>query len=470
MLYAIVGMLVIILDQGVKFWVTNHIMLDTVTEPLIPGVISLVRMHNDGAAFSFLAGGGARIYFIILTGVFTLAVILALVTNFINGRFGRWCLVLVTAGGLSNCLDRILYGYVVDMFKVDLFDFAVFNVADIFITVFCLLFIIYIIFGGEDKKKAEDEFDVDDEDLDRPKYEKRDRKAERLAAKEEKAAAKLAKRDKKRGSKYEDEEEEFAERFGGRKRQAAAEAPAQRGEGRRRAADEGDMPQRGAERRARSSASQSAEAPARRSANAPARKTRYEEDYETFMAARPNAKAEIARKSAGNAQSDDPFAAWERANARLENRHSSTARAMGVAAPESGEAQFRRPTAPDRRAAGAAEAPARRERSPEERAAAQQALRERAAAAAEAPARRERAAAAEAPARRERAAAPAEAPARRERAAASAQAPARRAAALPEYETEIAPARPAQRPAPAPAPKADDGLEFSLDDILSEFR
>lgn len=472
-------MLVIILDQGVKFWVTNNILLDTVTEPLIPGVISLVRMHNDGAAFSFLAGGGARIYFIILTGVFTLAVILALVTNFINGRFGRWCLVLVTAGGLSNCLDRILYGYVVDMFKIDLFDFAVFNVADIFITVFCLLFIIYIIFGGEDKKKAEDEFDIDDEDLDRPKYEKRDRKAERLAAKEEKAAAKLSKRDKKRGSKYEDEEDEFAERFGGRKRQAAAaEAPAQRAEGRRRPAGDEDMPQRAPERRARSSASQSADAPARRSANAPARKTRYEEDYEAFMAARPNAKAEMARKSAGSAQSDDPFAAWERANARLENRHSSTARAMGVAAPETGEAQFRRPTAPTRGAAAAQQeqqAPARRERSPEERAAAQQALRERAAAAAaaEAPARRERAA--EAPTRRRATEAPAEMPARRERPAAEAPTR-RRAAALPEYETETAPARPAQRPAaaevptPAAKPKAEAVTEFSLDDILSEFR
>ena len=163
MLYAIVGMLVIILDQGVKYWVTNHIMLNTITEPLIPGVLSLVRMHNDGAAFSFLTGGGARIYFVILTAVFTIAVILALVTNFINGKFGRWCLVLVTAAGLSNCLDRILYGFVVDMFKIDLFDFAVFNVADIFITVFSLLFIFYIIFGGENRGRKRDADEPEDE-------------------------------------------------------------------------------------------------------------------------------------------------------------------------------------------------------------------------------------------------------------------------------------------------------------------
>ena len=154
MLYAIVGMLVIILDQGVKYWVTNNIMLNTITEPLIPGVLSLVRMHNDGAAFSFLSGGGARIWFIVLTAVFTVAVIIALVTNFINGKFGRWCLVIVTAAALSNCLDRILYGFVVDMFKVELFRFAVFNLADMFITVFTLLFAAKILLSDENEKKS----------------------------------------------------------------------------------------------------------------------------------------------------------------------------------------------------------------------------------------------------------------------------------------------------------------------------
>ena len=143
MLYAIVGILVIILDQGVKFWVTQNLMVDVITEPLIPGVLSLVRLHNDGAAFSFLAGGGARIYFIILTAVFTIAVVIALVTNFINGSFGRWCLVLVTAGGLSNCLDRVLYGYVVDMFDLQLFSYPVFNLADCFVVVGVILGAVY---------------------------------------------------------------------------------------------------------------------------------------------------------------------------------------------------------------------------------------------------------------------------------------------------------------------------------------
>ena len=163
MLYAIVAVLVIIADQAVKYLSLLYIGGKDGVMALIPNVLSLVYVENRGAAFSLLAGSNARIFFIILTGVFTLAVIIALATNFISGRFGRWCMVIVTAGGLSNCIDRVIYGYVQDMFKVELFDFAVFNLADVFITVFCLLFIIYILFGGE-KDRAEEDYDEFDEE------------------------------------------------------------------------------------------------------------------------------------------------------------------------------------------------------------------------------------------------------------------------------------------------------------------
>lgn len=171
MIYTIVGILIIILDQAVKLYVTNSFAAGGETvKTLIPGVLSLVRVQNDGAAFSFLAGGGARIWFIVLTLIFVGLVVVALATNFISGKFGRWCMVIVAAGGLSNCIDRVLYGYVVDMFRIDLFDFAVFNVADIFITVGCIAFILYILFGGEKEPDPDaDEFDEeDDESLDKP--------------------------------------------------------------------------------------------------------------------------------------------------------------------------------------------------------------------------------------------------------------------------------------------------------------
>ena len=65
--------------------------------------------------------------------VFTIAVIIALATNFISNPLGRWSAVFVMAGGIGNCIDRILYGYVQDMFMFDFApSFPIFNVADIF--------------------------------------------------------------------------------------------------------------------------------------------------------------------------------------------------------------------------------------------------------------------------------------------------------------------------------------------------
>ena len=301
MLYAIVGLLVIILDQGVKFWVTNNIMLNTVTEPLIPGILSLVRMHNDGAAFSFLTGGGARIYFIILTGVFTLAVILALATKFIRAPFGRWCLVLVTAGGLSNCLDRILYGYVVDMFKIDMFDFAVFNVADVFITLFSLLFILHIIFGGEtSRRNADDEFDEYDDEAADSRSLKKDMQDTVENVKSKKPDMKLS---------YEAEDRNAP------RRKAAKQEP-ERAE------------KRSASKRERQQPDNPKRRPANETAQRPTRPAQPEaEDVYAIFAEKKAAQIE-AEKTSG----EDPFAAWENANLKAEAKaaQSSTAKAMGV--------------------------------------------------------------------------------------------------------------------------------------------
>lgn len=219
MLYAIVALVVVIIDQWVKYWVAGAIPMDSLGEGLIPGVVSLVNLHNDGAAFGFLSGGGARIYFIILTGVFTVAVILALATRFISGPVSRWSIVLVTAGGLSNCLDRVIYGYVQDMFKFELsfLDwFPIFNVADIVITVFCVVFILALFL--ERSPQGDEEFAEDDEEEDRPARKKA--KAEPVAE-EEVPAEKPKKR-----RKHEDEYEQYKAARAARQRAEAAAAPA----------------------------------------------------------------------------------------------------------------------------------------------------------------------------------------------------------------------------------------------------
>ena len=135
MLYAIVAVLAIILDQIVKYVVESKVALDAIGSDvvrLIPGFIHVTNIHNEGAAFSFLQG--ARWFFVALCVIFAVVVVYVLVKDIISTPVARWMAVIVLAGAVGNCIDRIVCGYVVDMFEFEFVRFPVFNVADIYIT------------------------------------------------------------------------------------------------------------------------------------------------------------------------------------------------------------------------------------------------------------------------------------------------------------------------------------------------
>lgn len=146
MIYAIIAAIILIGDQWLKYWVTVNITLSTGEAALIPGVVKLVNIHNSGAAFGLLGDAAyARWLFLGVAALFIIVIIVVLAKHMFKSRFANWCAVLALAGAVGNCIDRALYGYVVDMFKVEFMNFAVFNVADVFLVVACLAFIIYLI-------------------------------------------------------------------------------------------------------------------------------------------------------------------------------------------------------------------------------------------------------------------------------------------------------------------------------------
>ena len=167
MLYAIIAAIILIGDQWLKYWVTVNITLSTGEAALIPGVVKLVNIHNSGAAFGFLSDAAyARWLFLGIAALFIIVIVVVLAKHLFKSRFANWCAVMALAGAVGNCIDRALYGYVVDMFKVEFMDFAVFNVADVFLVVACLAFVIYLIvdlFRGKDDAD-EDEDDEDDDE------------------------------------------------------------------------------------------------------------------------------------------------------------------------------------------------------------------------------------------------------------------------------------------------------------------
>ena len=173
MLYAIIAAIILIGDQWLKYWVTVNITLSTGEAALIPGVVKLVNIHNSGAAFGFLSDAAyARWLFLGIAALFIIVIVVVLAKHLFKSRFANWCAVMALAGAVGNCIDRALYGYVVDMFKVEFMDFAVFNVADVFLVVACLAFIIYLIvdlFRGKDDDGEDDEDEDDEDDDEKPR-------------------------------------------------------------------------------------------------------------------------------------------------------------------------------------------------------------------------------------------------------------------------------------------------------------
>ncbi len=150
MIYAIAAALVLVLDQAVKFWTTKTIPLDAVGDQcvqLIPNVLHVTNIHNTGAAFSILQN--SRWLLVGVSAAFIILILILISQEIIHTKFGKWTSVLVMAGAMGNCIDRIIYGHVVDMLELEVFTFPVFNVADIFITVCGILFCIHVIFYND---------------------------------------------------------------------------------------------------------------------------------------------------------------------------------------------------------------------------------------------------------------------------------------------------------------------------------
>lgn len=156
MLYAIIAAIILIVDQWFKYWVTINITLDTGEQALIPSVVKLVNIHNDGAAFGILSN--MRWLFVAIAVVFVAALLILMIKKVFTGGFVRWCAVLAMTGAIGNCIDRVLYGYVVDMFKLEFVNFAVFNIADIVLVVSCLLFIIFLLVGDSEEDEEEEDY------------------------------------------------------------------------------------------------------------------------------------------------------------------------------------------------------------------------------------------------------------------------------------------------------------------------
>ena len=127
----IIGSL-ILFDQLVKSYVVKNIALGEI-KSWIPNLVSLTYLQNRGAAFSMLQD--QQWFFAVITLVVMVGAIWYLHKHIEDSLWIVFGLVLIIAGGLGNFIDRISQGFVVDMFHLDFINFAIFNVADSYLTV-----------------------------------------------------------------------------------------------------------------------------------------------------------------------------------------------------------------------------------------------------------------------------------------------------------------------------------------------
>lgn len=150
----IIGILIIAADQLSKYLAVAYLM-DKRPIVLINNLIELHFVRNYGAAFGIMQN--QRWLFIVITVLVLIGIIVFIIKN--NNKlnvFTKISLGALLGGASGNLIDRVHLTYVIDFIKVDLgslYDFPVFNIADIFIVVGTSLLVILILFDMHELKE-----------------------------------------------------------------------------------------------------------------------------------------------------------------------------------------------------------------------------------------------------------------------------------------------------------------------------
>ena len=151
------SLVLIVIDQITKVWIVNHYQLGDST--YVTEFFNIVRAHNTGAAFSFLAdAGGWQRWFFMGLGLVASSVMIWMLKHHTAQRLFAFALACLLGGAIGNVIDRVAYGYVVDFldFHWRLLEplfyrghFPAFNVADMAITGGAILLVFLSLFAAD---------------------------------------------------------------------------------------------------------------------------------------------------------------------------------------------------------------------------------------------------------------------------------------------------------------------------------
>lgn len=143
----IFGIILISADQAIKMWAVNILKPVKAMDFIRIGdfeILGLRYTENTGAAFSSFSG--ARWFLVGFTLIMLIALLIFVIKCKTKNMFFLISTVMIMSGGIGNLIDRIRQGYVVDYLDVKLFNFAVFNFADICVVLGAVFALIYVFF------------------------------------------------------------------------------------------------------------------------------------------------------------------------------------------------------------------------------------------------------------------------------------------------------------------------------------
>jgi signal peptidase II len=144
---------IVVFDQLIKMAAAGVLpALPGSTFVFIPGFASFTYVQNTGAAFSLFSNATWVLTLLSIVLVVALFVVLYK-TRKVPSVLLKLSLIFIIGGAIGNMIDRIFLGYVRDMIEFTFVKFAVFNVADSFVTIGAVLLGVYLLFYWDKGKK-----------------------------------------------------------------------------------------------------------------------------------------------------------------------------------------------------------------------------------------------------------------------------------------------------------------------------
>ncbi len=151
MLFGELFLLLVLIDQFTKIMITQTLAFAQM-RPIINGFFSFMYVRNTGSAFSMFADKSWGIT--VLSVISSIAFVLIIGCAFFvlakyRSRRLSLLLIFLSAGTLGNLIDRVRLQYVIDFIRFDFgsYTFPIFNVADIYVTISCIVLAIFLIFN-----------------------------------------------------------------------------------------------------------------------------------------------------------------------------------------------------------------------------------------------------------------------------------------------------------------------------------